>query len=170
MQSFRSQTSTPQRPPNPAPTATTTSPSDPSASAEAGAPRPRSAHDIASSSIQAIAESEARKKRQRALEEMQLPYTRQDLERQMPRRWKVGDVYAPHDLTGVEASKWKKYQRKGASNIDMLDQLGINPLMEFRVKTSRETSCRVTKADICSSEHRHDVRVRDRNGTDQVPQ
>ena len=55
-----------------------------------------------------------------------------DLERQMPRtlRWRVGDVYAPHDLSAVEAMKWK--QRK-SSERDVFDILGINPLQEYKV-------------------------------------
>ena len=55
------------------------------------------------------------------------------LERQMPRlsRWNAGDVYAPHDLSAVEAAKWKK--RKGSQR-DVFDMLGINPLHEYKVR------------------------------------
>lgn len=58
-----------------------------------------------------------------------------DLERQMPRTWKwqVGDVYAPHDLSPVEAAKWR--QRK-SSQRDVFDMLGINPLHEYKVCVS----------------------------------
>ncbi|CAD6574013.1 MAG: hypothetical protein ASARMPRED_006430 [Alectoria sarmentosa] len=55
-----------------------------------------------------------------------------DLERQMPRlsKWQVGDVYAPHDLSAVEASKWRK---RKSSQRDVFDILGINPLEEYKV-------------------------------------
>src|SRR5436853_1093317 len=35
----------------------------------------------------------------------------QDMTRQISRRWKVGDVYAPHDLSPVEMEKWKRRGR-----------------------------------------------------------
>ena len=55
-----------------------------------------------------------------------------DLERQMPRlsKWSVGDVYAPHDLSAVEAGKWRK---RKSSERDVFDILGINPLEEYKV-------------------------------------
>lgn len=55
-----------------------------------------------------------------------------DLERQMPRtsRWQVGDVYAPHDLSVVEAAKWRK---RKSSERDVFDILGIDPLEEYKV-------------------------------------
>lgn len=55
-----------------------------------------------------------------------------DLERQMPRmsKWQVGDVYAPHDLSAVEAAKWRK---RKSSERDVFDILGINPLDEYKV-------------------------------------
>ena len=60
-------------------------------------------------------------------------YNQKDLERQVTRRWKVGDVYAPHDLTGVEAAKWKKLRRKGKLRTDVVDLLGINPVEHYKV-------------------------------------
>lgn len=57
----------------------------------------------------------------------------------MTRKFKVGDVYAPHDLTGVEMSKWKKLRRKGRPKRDVIDQLGINPKEHYKV-CSRYTS------------------------------
>lgn len=50
--------------------------------------------------------------------------------RMMPRRWQVGEVYAPHDLSPVEMAKWgrSKTQRK-----DVVDMLGVNPLDMYRV-------------------------------------
>lgn len=51
----------------------------------------------------------------------------------MSRKWKVGDVYAPHDLTGVEMAKWKKLRRKSKSNVDVVDLLGIDPRQHYKV-------------------------------------
>lgn len=50
--------------------------------------------------------------------------------RQMPRRWKVGDVYAPRDLSPAEMMKWRKGR---APNKDVVDMLGFNPLDNYRV-------------------------------------
>ena len=49
------------------------------------------------------------------------------------RRWKPGDVYAPHDLSGVEMMKWK---RRGKPAHDAFDVLDMNPLDHYRVCTS----------------------------------
>lgn len=56
-----------------------------------------------------------------------------DMERQMPRlpHWRTGDVYAPHDLSSVEANKWRN--RKNREK-DVFDILGINPLSEYKVR------------------------------------
>jgi hypothetical protein len=54
-----------------------------------------------------------------------------DLGRQAPRRWHAGDVYAPHDLSSVEASKWKAYQRRPEK--DVFDMLGENPIKHYKV-------------------------------------
>jgi small subunit ribosomal protein S18 len=62
-------------------------------------------------------------------------WSRQDLERQMMyRRFTPGDVYAPHDLTGVEFSKWKKQRRKEKTKYDVLDQLNVNPEHHYKVR------------------------------------
>jgi small subunit ribosomal protein S18 len=53
-----------------------------------------------------------------------------DLERQIHRKWKAGDVYAPHDLSSVEMQKWRKIRPRER---DAFDQLGINPLHEYKV-------------------------------------
>jgi small subunit ribosomal protein S18 len=60
---------------------------------------------------------------------------RMDYEKQLPRRFRAGDVYAPHDLSGVEMSKWKKTRRKprvGSHGKDVLDMLGIDPRKEYK--------------------------------------
>ena len=53
-----------------------------------------------------------------------------DLERQIHRKWKAGDVYAPHDLSSIEMDKWRKRRPRER---DVFDQLGINPLHEYKV-------------------------------------
>ncbi|OCL13239.1 ribosomal protein S18 [Glonium stellatum] len=55
---------------------------------------------------------------------------RKDYETQMWRKWEVGDVYAPHDLTGPEQAKWKKSRQLPKK--DAFDALGINPLNEYK--------------------------------------
>ncbi|GKT45111.1 37S ribosomal protein RSM18, mitochondrial [Colletotrichum spaethianum] len=52
-----------------------------------------------------------------------------DYIKQMPRRWRAGEVYAPHDLSPVEMEKWRKSKRP---NVDVIDLLGINPLDHYR--------------------------------------
>jgi small subunit ribosomal protein S18 len=56
-----------------------------------------------------------------------------EYERQMTRKWKDGDVYAPHDLSGVEMAKWSKGQAKGRPKKDVFDMLKINPLNHYWV-------------------------------------
>ncbi|KAI9724911.1 MAG: hypothetical protein M1812_000187 [Candelaria pacifica] len=52
-----------------------------------------------------------------------------DLEKQKHRRWKQGDVYAPHDLSSVEMQKWR---RRGRPTTDAFDALAMNPLHEYK--------------------------------------
>ncbi|KAI1416221.1 ribosomal protein S18 [Hypoxylon sp. FL1857] len=52
-----------------------------------------------------------------------------DYSRQMPRRWKPGDVYAPHDLSPAEMAKWRRNQ---ARKKDLVDMLGLSPLDMYR--------------------------------------
>jgi small subunit ribosomal protein S18 len=66
---------------------------------------------------------------------LQRDWTRADLERQQVRKWKIGDVYAPHDLSGTEAAKWLKLRRRGKPNYDVMDQLGINPIHHYKVSS-----------------------------------
>lgn len=65
---------------------------------------------------------------QAQLERIQL---RKDMEQQMTRRWKAGDVYAPHDLSGVEMQKWKTTKR--APSRDVFDALGVDPRKLYKV-------------------------------------
>ncbi|KAK3309037.1 ribosomal protein S18 [Chaetomium strumarium] len=49
--------------------------------------------------------------------------------RQMPRRWRTGDVYAPRDLSPTEMSKW----RQGRKPLkDVIDVFGFNPLDNYK--------------------------------------
>lgn len=56
---------------------------------------------------------------------------RAQFQRQIYRRWQPGDVYSPHDLTGVEQRKWKFGRKKPQQ--DAFDVLGINPINEYKV-------------------------------------
>lgn len=51
--------------------------------------------------------------------------------RQLPRRWRTGDVYAPHDLSSAEMTKWRRTQ---ARKKDLVDILGLRPLDMYRVR------------------------------------
>jgi small subunit ribosomal protein S18 len=56
---------------------------------------------------------------------------RAQYQRQIFRKWQPGDVYAPHDLSGVEQKKWK-FGRKRPQE-DAFDILGVNPVLEYKV-------------------------------------
>lgn len=62
---------------------------------------------------------------------------RKDMEQQMTRRWRAGDVYAPHDLSGVEMQKWKTTRR--APSKDAFDALGVDPRKLYKVSRARRT-------------------------------
>ncbi|GAP83214.2 putative ribosomal protein S18 [Rosellinia necatrix] len=49
--------------------------------------------------------------------------------RQLTRRWRPGDVYAPHDMSPSEMTKWR---RTTARQKDLVDLLGIRPLDMYR--------------------------------------
>ncbi|KAI1657298.1 ribosomal protein S18 [Daldinia decipiens] len=49
--------------------------------------------------------------------------------RQLPRRWRTGDVYAPHDMSSAEMTKWRRTQ---ARKKDLVDILGLRPLDMYR--------------------------------------
>ncbi|KAL2435394.1 hypothetical protein ABEF95_015939 [Exophiala dermatitidis] len=51
------------------------------------------------------------------------------ISRNLTRNWKVGDVYAPHDLSAAEARKWRKRHRP---TTDAFDALSINPLSLYK--------------------------------------
>lgn len=60
---------------------------------------------------------------------------RAQFQRQIYRKWQPGDVYSPHDLTGTEQKKWKLGRKKPQS--DAFDVLGINPVNEYKVGTTK---------------------------------
>lgn len=55
------------------------------------------------------------------------------LSQHVKRRWKAGDLYAPHDLSPEET---QKYKRKKAPQYDIFDVLEMNPLDEYKVPNS----------------------------------
>ncbi|KAI1344820.1 ribosomal protein S18 [Xylariaceae sp. FL0016] len=52
-----------------------------------------------------------------------------DYTRQLPRKWKVGDVYAPHDLSPQEMAKFRRNTRR---QMDLVDMLGLHPADMYR--------------------------------------
>ncbi|KAF0321436.1 37S ribosomal protein RSM18 [Colletotrichum sp. SAR11_59] len=52
-----------------------------------------------------------------------------DYLKQMPRRWRNGNVYAPHDLSPTEMDKWRRIRKP---EVDVIDMLGINPKDHYR--------------------------------------
>ena len=64
------------------------------------------------------------------METLQKDGQARDLEKLQTRKWKQGDVYAPHDLTPAEMYKWKT---RGRPTMDAFDALAINPLNEYKV-------------------------------------
>ena len=64
------------------------------------------------------------------LEEVEKAGRAKDLERRQTRRWKQGDVYAPHDLSAIEMQKWSK---RTQPSVDVFDILAINPINEWKV-------------------------------------
>ncbi|KAH9217678.1 ribosomal protein S18 [Leptodontidium sp. 2 PMI_412] len=63
------------------------------------------------------------------VEEMQNRNLAQDLSKQISRRWRAGDIYAPHDLSEVEMAKWKK---RTQPHHDVFDVLNLNPEEHYR--------------------------------------
>ena len=56
-----------------------------------------------------------------------------DLSKQITRRWKEGDIYAPHDLSSAEMGKWR---RRKQPEIDVLDVLDMNPIEEYKARST----------------------------------
>ncbi|CAK4003995.1 ribosomal S18 [Lecanosticta acicola] len=88
--------------------------------------------DVASASIRESTAGHREIENRRALAELSRRVSTGDLERQQPRRWNLGDVYAPHDISGVEASKWKPNRKQPKTKFDVLDRLRINPIHHYK--------------------------------------
>lgn len=58
---------------------------------------------------------------------------RSALTSQIHRRWRAGDVYAPHDLSGIEMAKWKK---RGKVTRDVFDVVAFDPITMGSYKVS----------------------------------
>ncbi|PQE04755.1 ribosomal S18 protein [Rutstroemia sp. NJR-2017a BBW] len=68
--------------------------------------------------------------RQTTVDDIEAHTLRADLSKQISRKWKLGDIYAPHDLSDVEMAKWKK---KAKVTHDVFDVIGFNPLEQYKV-------------------------------------
>ncbi|KAL9007430.1 MAG: hypothetical protein Q9180_009659 [Flavoplaca navasiana] len=86
--------------------------------------------------------------RRSALAETEASYRATDLERHLYRRFRPGDIYAPHDLSPVEQQKWRQRNTSGGhisgrggapfanmrrqNRKDVFDVLGMHPLEEWK--------------------------------------
>ncbi|XXH03959.1 U3 small nucleolar ribonucleoprotein imp3 [Hypoxylon texense] len=68
-------------------------------------------------------------RRESTMEDVSKSARLDDYARQMTRRWNVGEVYAPHDLSPSEMAKWRRNQ---ARKKDLVDMLGLRPLDMYR--------------------------------------
>ncbi|KAF7920897.1 uncharacterized protein EAE98_008926 [Botrytis deweyae] len=62
---------------------------------------------------------------QTAAQEYEDNVSKSALTKQIHRRWRAGDVYAPHDLSGIEMAKWKK---RGKVTRDVFDVVAFDPI------------------------------------------
>ncbi|CRK25571.1 37S ribosomal protein RSM18 like [Verticillium longisporum] len=101
-----------------------------------------------------FAQSEAQLARKRfELQQLRERKTSDDYMKQMPRKWRTGDVYAPHDMNPHQLARWKK---RTAPKHDVTDLLSLNPLDMYKnfsmiseymtsfgqIKNSRDTGLR----------------------------
>lgn len=93
----------------------------------------RDAFGFANKAVASIADSNNRARLAEETRNMARGADRKGLETQQIRRWNVGDVYAPNDLSGVEQSKWKRQKQKPRPRWDVLDQLNIKPMDHYKV-------------------------------------
>ena len=98
----------------------------------------RDAFGFANKAVASIADSNNRARLAEETRNLARGADRKGLETQQIRRWNVGDVYAPHDLSGVEQSKWKRLKQKARPRWDVLDQLNIKPMDHYKVCLSWE--------------------------------
>lgn len=76
------------------------------------------------------AQPSAAERYQNTVQELKNHKLASDLTKQISRRWKAGDVYAPHDLSPVEMQKWR--QRRKPER-DVVDVLKLDVLGEYKV-------------------------------------
>jgi small subunit ribosomal protein S18 len=76
------------------------------------------------------AQPSAAERYQNTVQELKKYKLASDLTKQISRRWKAGDVYAPHDLSPVEMQKWKQ---RGRPERDVVDVLKLDVLGEYKV-------------------------------------
>lgn len=103
-------------------------------------PSPSGTHDALSSIIRNSSgrrAANAEQKKEKTLEGLRARTTSDSYARQMPRFWKAGDVYAPHDLSPAQMRKWRS---RAAPKKDVMDLLGVNPLDLYKVCLSPPTS------------------------------
>ncbi|MCJ1369687.1 hypothetical protein MMC20_000899 [Loxospora ochrophaea] len=121
-----------------------------SSQSKAGPKNPSSSMALANS---LLASTRGLSRRMQNAKKIQEDARIRSLEQYQTRKWKPGDVYAPHDLSPVEMKKWRS---KTQPFVDNFDTLGINPMNEWknyammseymtsmgRIKHSRETGLR----------------------------
>lgn len=90
--------------------------------------------EIARKAVEDASAAGVRRQEEQRRAGLAMQYAPKDYEMQMTRRWRAGDVYAPHDLSGIEMAKWKKVRRKGKSTWDVMDQLGMDPREHYKVR------------------------------------
>ncbi|KAH8171358.1 ribosomal protein s18 domain-containing protein [Sarocladium implicatum] len=103
------------------------SPQSSSSSTSSGHNSPRlSGSDIASRMLaRRRAQSLMEQKRQAdSAERVKENKIAKDLLKQLPRKWKAGEIYAPHDLSPNEMQKWKK---RSPAQGDLVDALNLSP-------------------------------------------
>ncbi|KAK0344927.1 hypothetical protein LTR91_020997 [Friedmanniomyces endolithicus] len=135
LQTSRAQTSHPARRPAKPSGSSTAPPTPGSPSAATTQAQFQSRYALAEQTALEATADRQRLKREQALAELARPYSRRDLEQQIPRRYKLGDIYAPHDLSGTEMGKWRKMRRKprvGSHGSDVLDSLGVDPREHYK--------------------------------------
>lgn len=72
--------------------------------------------------------------RRASLERYEEYVQRLGLQKLLTRRWKAGDLYAPHDLSSAEMRKWRMAKKP---ETDAFDALALNPLEHYKVRTVR---------------------------------
>lgn len=96
-------------------------------------PSPSGTHEALSSIIRSSSgrrAANAEQKKEKTLEGLRARTTSDNYARQMPRFWKAGDVYAPHDLSPAQMRKWRS---RAPPKKDVMDLLGVNPLDLYKV-------------------------------------